>query len=200
MNWDMNQNDPRVKLTHSLPRCFAAMGRTVIDNQKQTLCRDVWFLRKNLAHQSLKGEHACCAFTASDHVSTSHVPRRQILQGAAPFILEFDSRRTLGARWERRVTTNACLNAGLLVSAQDVVFRPQRHAAPISSVQIQNSPRLLGELGITRENPVFELPWLDCVMVQDAPHGATADWFLQRLSRPRRYVIHRLATDRQSRF
>ena len=80
-----------------------------------------------------------------------------------------------GAGRQRRVTSDAGLNAGLLVRADDVVPAAQRLALPGASVQVKDTPSFFGELRIAREYPVLIPPWLDGVGVEDAPDGAVAD-------------------------
>src|SRR5260370_14170939 len=78
-----------------------------------------------------------------------------------------------------RVAANPRLDTGLLVGADNVVEQVQPFPFPVALVQVQHARGFGKEVGSTREDPVFVLPRLDGVGIQDALHGAPADRLLQ---------------------
>jgi hypothetical protein len=67
------------------------------------------------------------------------------------------------------MTADAGLDAGLLVRADDPVERIDSFPLPVTLVQIQDDSGLLEEVGGAGEDPVFVLPRLDGILVEDAP-------------------------------
>ena len=62
----------------------------------------------------------------------------------------------------------AGLDAGLLVGAEDVILGAQGLALPHARIEVQNRAGLLGEVGITRKNPVLVPPRFDGIRIQDS--------------------------------
>ncbi len=92
------------------------------------------------------------------------------------------------------------LNARLLISTDDKIPIFQGFSAPIPRIQVEDRPGLFHELWVSRKDPVFVLPGLDRVLVQDPRQRAAADHFAQRLLRPSREVAQGLPTDRLAGF
>ncbi len=67
------------------------------------------------------------------------------------------------------------LNAGFFRRRDDPVERIDSFPLPVSLVQIQDNGGLLEEAGGAREDPVFALPRLNGVLVEDSPDRAAAD-------------------------
>ncbi len=88
------------------------------------------------------------------------------------------------------------LDAGLLVGAEDVVLGAQGLALPPACIEVQNRSGLLGEVGITRKDPVLVLPRFDGIGIQHPPHGAATDRCAQRLASPGSDVSQGLPTQR----
>ena len=88
-------------------------------------------------------------------------------------------RQPTRGRPEGRVTANAGLDARFLVGADDPVERVEPLPLPVALVQVQDDGGLLEEVGGAREDPVFVLPGLDGVLVEDSPDRAAADRLVQ---------------------
>jgi len=73
---------------------------------------------------------------------------------------------------------------------------PPQFPAYRSSVR----PGLFHELWVSRKDPVFVLPGLDCVFVQDPPYRAGAHGLAQRPSHSRGKIIQGLPADRFTSF
>ena len=87
----------------------------------------------------------------------------------------FHSHGASRTRRQSRVTSDAGLDARLLIRADDVVPAAQRFALPGASVQVQNAPSFFGELRVAWKDPVLIPPGFDRVRVEDSPDGAGTD-------------------------
>jgi hypothetical protein len=67
------------------------------------------------------------------------------------------------------------LDAGLLVSAKNVIAWPQCCTFPAALVKIEDEARLSGKLRIARENPGAMTPGPQCVLAEPAPQGSATD-------------------------
>jgi hypothetical protein len=99
----------------------------------------------------------------------------------------------------RFVTTNPCLNAGLLIRTDDEVPAAQPLSFPQTRVKIQDAAGLLREVRIARENPVRITPGLDRIGVQNPPNRARTDRTLQSFRRLFRQVRRRQSAQGQFR-
>ncbi len=119
------------------------------------------------------------------------------MEGPAAVVLVLDASRA-SRRWaQARMTTNAGLNAGFLIGADNVVVRAKELALPDPSVQIQHPASLLLKLGVAGKNPVFVPPGFDRISVQNAADGGAADGLPQSGAGLRSQVGQRQATQRQ---
>src|ERR671930_1620523 len=82
-----------------------------------------------------------------------------------------------------RMAADAGLDAGLLISTEDVVFGAKGLALPGARIQIQNRSSLLRKVGIPGKDPVLVPPWLDGISGQNPPHRTPTDRFGQRVLR-----------------
>ena len=97
------------------------------------------------------------------------------------------------------MNAHASLNAGLLVGGHDELVLAQRLALPASRVQVQDTPGLDLEVGVTREDPAAMLPWADRIFVQPSPNRAVTDTRDQtRLLRVPRHVTDAQPRQRQA--
>ena len=90
----------------------------------------------------------------------------------------------------------AGLEAGLLVSTEDVVLGAKALALPLASLEVQNRASLLGKAGIARKDPVLVPPGFEGILIQNAPHCAPTDGFAQGMLRPCSDVGQGLPTQR----
>jgi len=180
----MDQNDTGIDLAQPLPRSCAAMRRAIVHDPKQPFAGTVRFLRQHLVDQSAKGYHASRRFTPTYHVPPAHIPCGQIWQGAAALVFVFDIGRSARCGGQGGMAADAGLDAGLLVGTEDVVLGAKALALPSAGIQVQNRSGLLGEVGITRKDPVLVPPRFDGIRIQNPPHRAATDRFAQRFAGP----------------
>ena len=69
----------------------------------------------------------------------------------------------------------ACLNAGLLIGAEDKLVVVQRPVVPDAVIEVEDASRLGRKLGVTGENPAAMLPRADRFGVKPAPDGPAAE-------------------------
>src|SRR5262249_6141300 len=79
------------------------------------------------------------------------------------------------SRRQAGMAANPCLDAGLLVGADDVVAQSQAFAPPVALVEVEYRGRLLEEIWCAGKDPVFILPGLDGILIEDAANGPAAD-------------------------
>src|SRR5208337_1674897 len=200
MNRSMDQDDARINFPQAVAGRFATMRRPVIHNPEQSFRRTVGLLRENLIHQSAKRFDATRWFATSQDITTPNIPRCQILQCSATLILEFDPCCAARARSQRRMDSDTGLNARLLISTEDKITVFQGFSAPIPRVQVEDRSGLFQELRVSRKDPVFVLPRLYCVFVQDPPYGAGAHDIAQRPSHSRGKIVQGLPANRFASF
>src|SRR5262249_8061399 len=119
-------------------------------------------------------------------------------QRAATLIFIFDP---LGSPWswrQTRMTTPAGLNAGFLVSTDNVVVRAKGLPVPEPSIQIQYPASLLCKLRVSGKNPVFVLPGFDGIGIEYPPDRAGTDGLAQGPARLHSEVRRREPTQGQA--
>jgi hypothetical protein len=151
----MDQSDPGIDLVQASLCSFAAMRRAVIHDPEQAVARTIGFLSQHLVHQLAKRLDAGRGFTTAPPIPSANVPSGQILQRPATFVFIFDTSHSVWPRRQSRMAADTRLEAGLFIGAEDVVLGAKRRVLPEARIPIQNRSRLLGEVGITRRDPVL---------------------------------------------
>jgi hypothetical protein len=95
------------------------------------------------------------------------------------------------------MTSDAGLDACLLIRTDDVVPATERLALPRASVKIQATFGFFRELRVAREDPVLVSPGFDCVRVEDSPDSAGTDRSAQVPRSSIRQVSGRQSAQRQ---
>ena len=67
------------------------------------------------------------------------------------------------------------LDAGFLVGADDEVVVLQALSLPLAGVEVEEAPRLGGEVRIAREDPGAVLPGANGIFMEPPPHRRVAD-------------------------
>ena len=175
MHGRMDQDRLAVRLPQSPYRRLTAVRGAVVYDPKTLAGRPVGLGPHNLLDQAAKRVDPGFLLAPTHDSTTTNVPSGQVLQGSPSLVLMLHAHGTTRRGRKRRVTSDARLNARLLIRADDVVSVAQRFAVPGASVQVQDSPGFFGELRIAGEDPVLIPPGFDRVRVEDAPDGAGAD-------------------------
>ena len=76
-----------------------------------------------------------------------------------------------GSRWGSAVLAAARLDAGLLVGTDHIVVRAKGLPLPCPFVEIENTARLVGEVGVSGKDPAAMVPRADGVFGEPAPDG-----------------------------
>ncbi len=152
-------------MTEALPRCELPLSSTGEDTPR----RAVRLLDHDLLHEPPERQDAGPWLTAPEEPGPVDVPGGEILEGPAALVLELDAHGPTRRRRQRRVTTDAGLDARLLVGADDELVALERPAVPLAGVQVEHAGRLALEVGVAREDPAAVGPGLDRVLVEPAP-------------------------------
>ena len=67
------------------------------------------------------------------------------------------------------------LNTGLLIGTQNKLILFEWLTVPNPVIEVENSSGFSAKARISGENPAAMLPWFDGILMQPAPHCATAD-------------------------
>jgi hypothetical protein len=163
MHRRMDHDRLAIRLAQPFDRRLAAMRRAIIHHPEHSVGRAIRLGRHHLIDQPAERIDSGPLLAPAQNLSTSDVPRRQVLQGSASLVLVLDAHRSPRGGRQRRVTADPGLDAGLLVGADDVVPAAQRLAFPGAGIEVEDSTRFLGEPRISWEDPVLILPGLDRV-------------------------------------
>src|SRR5262249_19093871 len=123
----------------------ATVGRAVVHDPEDTLCRAVGLLRHDLLDEPVEGRDATPPLASSKQAGLVAVPRGQIGPGALPAVLVLDALRLAGGDGHRRMAACPGLDAGFLIGRDHVLARAQRLALPPPRIEIKNDTGPLGE-------------------------------------------------------
>jgi len=170
---DQNEIGPFCTEANSGPA--AAMGGAIVCNEENAMRRAIRFPRHDLSDQALERSDAGFALAPAEQLGAVHVPGREVGQrpGTCVFMLNV-YRAPFGGR-QRTVFAAPRLDAGLLVSAENVIARPKCSTFPTAVVKIEDAARFAVELWIAREDPGAMTPGPQRILAQPAPEGSAAD-------------------------
>src|SRR5262245_49402228 len=149
------------------------MRRAVVHNPKQPFTRPIRFLSQHLLDEPAKGFNTGCRLTPTYHVSSTHVPGSQILQGTTALVFILDIGRAPRCGRQGGMAAAAGLDAGLLVGAEHVVLGPQALAWPHARIQVQNRAGLIGTLRVPGQYTVLVAPRFPGLWPENTPHTPT---------------------------
>ncbi len=162
---------------------LTTMSGTIINDPEDTTSRPIGLLSHYLFNKPIKGCDASPGLAAADDDGTVNVPRGQIVQHPAAYVLVFNIGGTASRRWQYRVLPHAGLNPGLLVSRQNELVSSEWLALPETFVKIENRSSFLNELGIARKDPASVTPRTNSVLAQPSPKSASANFGDDTLSK-----------------
>lgn len=129
----------------------------------------------HVADEAVEVDDAGAWRAGAEDLGAAHVPRGDVGERAAPFVLVFDAKGPVRRGRTRGMDASARLNARLLVGAEDKVPVAEGLSLPAPLVEVEYGRGLLGEARIPRKHPAAVRPRLDGVLVQPAPDGGAAD-------------------------
>src|SRR5579875_2727090 len=159
----------------ALTGCFAPVAAAVVDHPEHPPGTGVGLCRHHLGDEAAEGVDARFLLAAPEDLGPVHVPGGEVLERAAPLVLELDSHVPARGGREGRVTTGSGLDGGLLVGRDDVVVVPKGLALPLPCVQVEDAARLGLKVGVAREDPRTPPPRLDRVFAEPAPDRLARD-------------------------
>ncbi len=183
-----------IRFTAASSRCDEPLSTT----QNCAMRRSVFRPFHDVPDQSPERFDAGLGLAQAHDPPLLNVPGGQGLQRPAAVVFRFDSPAPTGSRPEARVTADAGLDADLLVRADDPVERIDAFPLSVTFVEIQDDGGLLEEVAGTGEDPVFVLPRLDGILVEDSPDCAPANRLVGFVSGAAGEIGRRLAAQRFS--
>ena len=152
-----------------------AMHRAIVEDEEDTMGRPVRWLRQDLRDESIEGRNAGPGLAATEEPGPMHVPSGEVGQRTTPLVFMFDPRRLARPSRPRGMGPYPRLDAGLLVSTQDIFVRTQRVPVPLAVVEVQNPVGLRLEVRIAGEDPGAMIPGAQGVLLQPTPHRTPTD-------------------------
>src|SRR5262249_35351910 len=133
MDRGMHDNEIGVGGSQPADSCLASVRRAIIHHPKDALRCPVGLLLHHLRDQTSERLNACRRFTPAHDDAPPDIPRCQVLQRTAPGVLVLDPHRPPGSWWQAGMASNARLNTGLFISADDVILGAKRCSWPVPS-------------------------------------------------------------------
>src|SRR5712691_1287614 len=169
MNRRMDQHDVGPSAAKASAGGFAAMRGAVVGNPEHPARGTVGLLAHDLRDEAFERSDPGLVLAASEQLGTMNIPGREVCPSALARILMLDVSGASWSRWQGRMLAASGLDAGLLVSAQHVVARPQNSAFPTTLIERSRiGPALAAKSG-SRGN--IQQRWR---------HGRRASWLSQR--------------------
>lgn len=171
----MNLDGVFIPLGEAFHRRIPSMGRGIVSDPKDSVCRAIWLLVHDEIHQTVKCLNSCFPVAKSQDSGPSHIPCSQISKGTGSFVFEFYPAQTVRFRRFAGNYPLSGLNAGFLISADHVIIVTKRLALPNCLIKIKDRFRFFGEVGITRPNPTPIGPGFDGIGTQPTPDSGVTD-------------------------
>jgi len=151
------------------------MGRAVVGDEEHTAGGAIRLLVHDLRDKALESSDAVLAFAAAEQLGPMHVPGGEVGQRAGTSVFMLDIDRAMGGGRQRAVHAPPSLNAGLLVSTQNVIARPQCCSFPTAQVKVKDATSLAGKLWVAWEYPAAMMPRPQRVLAEPAPEGGATN-------------------------
>ena len=172
MHWRMHQDCFAVSVTQQQHNRLAAMHAAVRYDSEDPVGRAVGFFSHVLLDQRAKRLDSGLSLGTAQDLPTSDIPGSQVLQSHVSLPVALDARWVVWRCRRWLVAGAPGLDAGFLIR---VVPAAQRITLPEAGVPVKDSPGLVGELRVTRDDANLTAPGLDCVGVEDVPGSALAN-------------------------
>src|SRR5215510_16219263 len=146
---DRSMHDNEICVGHGQPvdRCWATVRRAVIHHPKNPLRGLLGLLFHHLRDQAPEWLDACRRFTPAHDNAPLDIPRCQVLQRTTPGVLVLDPLRPSGSRWQAGRASQARLNTGLFISADDVILGAKWCPLPVASNKSNTRPAFSAKRG-----------------------------------------------------
>ena len=175
MDGSVDGDDSRIFALKPADAAGSPVSRSIVQNPEDSSGFFIGSLGHDLIDQAAKRSNPIFSFTATEELGPMHIQCCQISPSAAARVFMFHLHRDAGLRGEGSMPTAACLDAGFFVGGEDEFTVFQRMPQPHSLIQVEDTPRFFGEMGVSRENPAAMLPRADGVLMEPAPDGGPAD-------------------------
>lgn len=151
------------------------MGRTVVNNPKNSSCLVVGWLFHHLGYEAIERNDAAFMLAATKQLNPVHIKGSNVSPRTTSFILMFHPHRQTRLGWIGLMATGSSLNAGLFIGTKDkfVVFKLL--PAPDPFIKIKNSAGFDREKRIPWKNPGSMLPGTDSIFIEPSPYRTVTD-------------------------
>ncbi len=153
---------------------FAAVGGTIVGNPKDAPRGAIGFYRHDLFDEAVKWLDAGGVLAAAEEFGAMDVPGGNVRAGTGALVLVLDAGATVRCWRERRMDTDAGLDAGFLVGREYKVAAAQRRASPATLVEVKHPTGLGGEVGVAWKNPASVAPRAQRLAAEPAPQSGAA--------------------------
>ena len=181
MNRQMDGKHVRPSLLQPLDTAISAMGRGIIDDEKDPFGILIRCLVHNLCQEPIEGCNARFGLTSSKQFSAMHIPSCKISQRTFAFIFVLDKDGMVSCWGYGFGPAMSGLNTGLFISRKHIFIRFKGLSLLNAVIQIQHTSRLLLEIGIAWKNPHPMAPRPNSVFIKPTPHRREADPFRQAM-------------------
>ncbi len=174
MDGEMDNNDLRPLALKSIDRGQPPVRGSVVKNPENLSGGTVRFACHHVLDQTGKEYDPGFRLTPSEQLCPPHIPGCQVAQRPLSRVFKFHP-LPLSCSWTKtHMSSVSRLNAGLFISGDHKVVRPQRKSIPDSLIEVQDPAGLVLKLGIPGEDPAPVLPWLDGILAQPSPDCRSA--------------------------
>lgn len=154
---------------------LAAMRGAVVNDPEDAAGVAVRGLVHDLCDQAIKWVDAGGFLAPAKELRSVNVEGGQIGPGAAAAVLMFDAGGLSLTRRQRRVPPDSGLDTVFLVGTDDEIVGFEGVALPLPAVEVQDAPRLRGEVRVAGKYPAAMLPGADGVFVEPSPYRLVTD-------------------------
>ena len=121
VDWGVDDDQVRPGPLESVDGAFAAMGRSVVEDDEHAVGSAVGLLAHELVDETVEGVDPVFGGAAVEKLGVCGVPGGEVAEGALAFVLVLDALPAGGRGRQGRVFPCSGLDRGLLVGADDVV-------------------------------------------------------------------------------
>jgi len=132
-------------------------------------------LAHDVLHKAIKRTDTAFLLTQTKELGPVNIECGDISPCPASFVLVFHLRGRARLSGISRMSPSTSLHTGLLIGTQNklILFHWLTVQNPV--IEVENTSGFSPKTGISGENPAAVGPWFDGILIEPAPHGATAD-------------------------
>lgn len=171
----MNQYQIVVPLLQTGNGAGATMCGAIVDDPEDSSGLGVGGLAHHLGDKAIKGDYATSSLAMAEELGLVNIERGKVSPRAASFVfmLHLHGGVRLGRVGDMAAAPG--LDTGFLIRRQNELVLLEGMSVPYPFIQIQDSTRFGGKLGVTREDPRPILPGSNGILMEPAPQRRIAE-------------------------